>query len=187
MSAEVTEAPAAPSEVQDTPSEDKLTVQQHDEVDRLDPLPDKLKLVNGIEFEMQPLKLRQFLAMLRIVTRGATGVLASGGLSSRDGDDFARQLMMLLLFAIPESEEETIEFIGTLVKPVLTGNPEIDDKIVTEFEEAIRDPELEDMALIIQAFVQNEAADLRSLGNRLRSMLSVATKMGLTNDAKTTA
>lgn len=190
MSAEVTEAPAAPEEHQDslpfaTESEDDaLTVQQHAEIDRLDPLPEKLRLKCGIEFEMQPLKLRQFLALLRIVTRGATGVLATGGISSRDGEDFARQLMMLLLFAIPESEQETIDFIQTLTKPVLTGNPDADADLQQQFDEALLDPELEDIVLIVQALVEREADDLRSLGNRLKSMLTVATKMGLNGQKK---
>lgn len=189
MSAEVTEAPALPDPEPDTlpfdgAPEDELAVQSHSEIDRLDPLPDKLKLKNGLEFTVNPMRLRQFLALLRILTRGATGFLAGGGLTARDPEEFARQLMMLLLLAIPESEEETIEFVKTLTRPVLTENPEIDEKIQLEFEETLNDPELEDIVLIFQKLVQNEAEDLRSLGNRLRSMMSVATKMGLTNDQK---
>lgn len=188
MSAEVTEAPAALPDsdpelpFDDTDPEDTLAVQSHSEVDRLDPLPDKLKLKNGIEFTVNPMRLRQFLALLRILTRGASGFLASGGLTARDPEEFARQLMMLLLLAIPESEEETIEFVKTLTAPVLTGNPEIDEEISQNLDATLTDPELEDIVLIFQKLVQNEAEDLRSLGNRLRSMMTVATKMGLTND-----
>lgn len=186
MSAEVIETSTEPlAETPDpTPSEDQLTVQSHDELDRLDPLPEKLVLKCGLEFEVQPLKLRQFLALLRIVTRGATGVLATGGLSSRDGDDFARQLLTMLVFAIPEAEQETVEFIKTVTKPVLTGNPEADIDIQAQFDVELDDPELEDILLIAQAVVQNEADDLRSLGNRLKSMLKTAEKMGLTSAKK---
>lgn len=193
MTAEVTETPVAPEQMSfdDLPqenTEDQLNVKTHDELDRLDPLPEKLALKNGMEFEMSPLRLRQFLALLRILTRGATPILASGGLSSRDGEDFARQLLMLLMFAIPESEEETVEFVKTLAKPKLTGNPQIDEEIKNDFDAALDDPELEDIVLILQALVENEAEDLRSLGNRLRSMLTVASKMGLTrSDEKKTA
>lgn len=181
MSAEVAELTGQSAEPEDTtPSEDQLTAQTHDELDRLDPLPLVLKLKSGQEFEVQPLKLRQFLALLRILTRGATGVLATGGLSSRDSDDFARQLMMILLFAIPEAEEETIDFIKAISKPKLTGNPQADTDLADTFEKDLNDPELEDIVLILQAIVEQEADDLRSLGNRLKSMMKTAEKMGLT-------
>lgn len=185
MSAEVTEVPVAPLDVQDelpideASSEEQLTVQSHDEIDRLDPLPEKLRLKNDIEFTVNPLRLRQFLALIRILTRGASPFLAGGGLTARDPEEFARQLLMLLLLAIPESEEETIEFVKTIAAPVLTSNPEIDAKIQDEFDASLNDPELEDIVLIFQALVQNEAEDLRSLGNRLRSMMSTVSRMGL--------
>jgi hypothetical protein len=194
MTAEVAEVPVAPSAVQDElpiseesvdaleiAPEDKLTVQSHDEIDRLDPLPEKLKFLNGTEFTVNPLRLRQFLALLRILTRSASSYLQAGGLNARDPEEFARQLMMLLLLSFPESEEETIEFVKTIVSPVLTTNPEIDDKIQTETDEYLNNPELEDIVLIFQALVEHEADDLRRLGNRLRSMMSTVTKMGILN------
>src|SRR4051812_355314 len=89
------------------------------ETERLDPQPVPGRFKSGTEFDVEPLKLRQFLALLRILTRGAGAALSMGGLSSRDTEDFARQLMAMLLFAIPEAEEETIMFIKSMVRPKL--------------------------------------------------------------------
>lgn len=167
MTAEVTE-PTTP-------------VEPRDELQHLDPQPLRLELKSGTPFDVQPLKLRQFLALLRIVTRGAAGVLSMGGLSAADGEDFARQLLAITLFAIPEAEDETIVFVQSMVKPAdLTGDRVQDAKKAEALRLELENPELEDVVIILEAIINNEADDLKALGKRLQSMMKVAEKMGLT-------
>lgn len=182
MSAEATTKTPTKAKAEGTPD-----APARDELERLDPEPMKMVLVSGMEFDVQPLKLRQFLALLRIVTRGASGVLSMGGLSSQDGEDFVRQLLALVLFAVPEAEEETVSFVQSMVKPAnLTGDAIKDQTAINELAIELHNPELEDLVAIIEAIVNREADDLRALGNRLRSMFQVATKMGLTSQKNQT-
>lgn len=168
--------PQAPAEPEQ-PAEQGRT-----ETERLDPQPVQARLSDGTEIDVEPLKLRQFLALLRILTRGAGAALTMGGLSARDNEDFMRQLMAMLLFAIPEAEQETIDFVKSMVRP--KGAPaKLEGAWLSALEhihDELDNPELEDLVTIVELVVQNEAADLRALGNRLRSMFDTATKMGLT-------
>lgn len=189
MSADVSTKPPtkARPKVEKPPVAPVPDAPERDELERLDPQPMRMVLKSGTEFDVQPLKLRQFLALLRIVTRGASGILSMGGLSSQDGEDFVRQLLALVLFAVPEAEDETINFIQTMTVPAhLTGDPIKDQDLINALNEELDNPELEDMVSIIEAIVDREGDDLRALGNRLRSMFKTAEKMGLTNEKSLT-
>ncbi len=151
------------------------------ETERLDPIPVEMVLMSGVKYDLNPLKLRQFLRLLRIITRGAADILDSTSLDFENPDQFVQQFIGMILFSVPEAEDETIDFLKSMVKPAdLTGNPQKDDVILADFYRAMDNPELEDTVSIIQVIVQNEAEDLRSLGKRLGSMMKVAEKMGAT-------
>lgn len=155
-----------------------------DEIDRLDPQPFSMVLESGTEFDVSPLKLRQFLRLLRIVTRGAADVLDSANLNFDDPQDFLQTFIGMVLFSIPEAEEETVDFIKSMVIPKdLTGNPDKDRIKVRELMLELDNPELGDTITIIQSIIQRESEDLRALGKRLAGMLAVAEKMGATKSA----
>lgn len=150
------------------------------ETDRLDPEPIELRLLSGTEFDLEPLKLRQFLRLLKIVSRGAADVLDSTTLDFEDPAAFVQTFLGLVLFSIPESEQETVEFLQSMVKPAgLTGNSDKDLIKFQELGDELDNPELEDTLTIIQAIIEREAEDIRSLGKRLGSMFQVAQKMGV--------
>lgn len=158
-----------------------------------DPIPETVVLSNGVVVRLLRLKTRQFFRMLRIVTRGAGGFLSDVGLSMEDStDDFIAKLLGLLVIAIPEAENEAIEFIGSMVEPDgLVDTPKMskDDKAQNELlwlnlQDALRNPELEDFIDIIEAIVRREASDMQALGKRLRRMFEVAQKVGLTKPAE---
>lgn len=152
-----------------------------DEADRLDPSPTPMVLESGLEFDLEPLKLRQFLRLLRIVTRGAADVLDSTRLDLENPEDFVQTFLGMVLFSIPEAEEETIDFLKSMVRPKnLTGNPDKDLIKVQELALEVDNPELEDTVTIIQCVIEREAEDLRALGKRLGTMLQTAQKMGAT-------
>lgn len=152
-----------------------------DEVERLDPQPTPMVLASGTLFDLEPLKLRQFLRLLRIVTRGAADILDSTRLDLDNPEEFVQTFLGMVLFSIPEAEEETIDFMKSMVKPRnLTGSPEKDIILVRELAQEFDNPELEDTVTVVQCVIEREAEDLRALGKRLGTMLSVAQKMGAT-------
>lgn len=182
-------APVAPPVVdRDTPpgsDPNKVVVRERDEVDRLDPQPTPMVLVSGTEFDLEPLKLRQFLRLLRIITRGAAGMLDSTELDFEDPQAFAQTLLGMMLFSLPEAEEETIDFLKSMVKPRnMTGNPERDLIKVQDLLDEFDNPDLEDVITVAQCIVEVEAEDLRALGKRLGAMLQTAQKVGLAPKTK---
>ena len=60
----------------------------------------------------------------------------------------------------------------------LTGHPETDAKLRIALLEELDNPDLDDMITILTIIIATEGRDLAALGKRLRSMLSVARKMG---------
>ena len=164
-------APETPYEApqQPTPAED---------VQRLVPDPNEpVTLADGTRVRVKPLRLREFLAMLKIVTRGAAMAMGSVRLDTND-EDFAQSLISLFLFAIPEAEDEAVDFIRLMVEPVgpfAEGEREAADAKIFEY---LNNPELEDLVTVVEAVVQREGKDLRALGKRLGKMLEVARKTG---------
>lgn len=152
-----------------------------DELERLDPQPLQLVLESGTEFDLEALKLRQFLRLLRIVTRGAADVLDQAELDFNDPQSFVQTFLGMVLFSIPEAEEETVDFIKSMVRPKnLTGNAKDDLPRIQALSNELDNPELEDTVTIVQAVIEREAEDLRALGKRLGTMFTVAQKMGAT-------
>ncbi len=182
------EAPVATSSAQDesvTGESGVVAAPPRDETDRLDPTPTEMKLASGTEFDLEPLKLRQFLRLLRIVTRGAADVLDTANIDFEDPQSFVQTFLGMVLFSIPEAEEETIDFIKSMVKPKnLTGDPNKDLIKVQELAQELDNPDLEDTVTIVQVIVENEAEDLRALGKRLSTMFKVAQKLGATSPKK---
>ena len=176
------EHPAEPG-----PSDKVEAAPPRDEIDRLDPQPVPMVLTSGTEFDLEPLKLRQFLRLLRIVTRGAADVLDSAQIDFEDPQSFVQTFLGMVLFSVPEAEEETVDFLKSMVKPKgMTGNPDKDLVLVRQLSSELDNPELEDTITIIQCVIQREAEDLRALGKRLGTMFQTAQKMGATkNNAPT--
>lgn len=154
-----------------------------DEMDRLDPIGTKFKLSSGTEVEIMPLKLRQFLKFLRILTSGASDIWGDMRLSTNDEGQFMAGLFGLAVFAIPQAENETVDFLKSMVKPAYL--PEGADKAAQQVRlEAwgqlsveLENPELEDTLDLIQAIIEAEASDLMALGKRLRRMFTMVRKM----------
>lgn len=176
---------SSPSGAASSPEERVNAAPERSETDRLDPEPIEMKLESGTEFDLEPLKLRQFLRLLRIITRGAADVLDTAKLDFEDPQSFVQQFLGMVLFSIPEAEEETVDFIKSMVKPRdLTGNPDKDLIKVRDLSAELDNPALEDTITIVQAVIENEAEDLRALGKRLSAMFKVAEKMGATGSKK---
>jgi|SRR6187551_1032244 len=148
---------------------------------------DSVVLSSGTKVVIQPLKARQFFKLLRIVTHGAGGMLLNVKFSGDDTpEEFGAKLFALVGFAIPDAEDEVIDFLLAMVESEgvkagrnLSKEEKQTNKELTEslFEE-LYNPELEDVITIIEAIVQREAEDLQALGKRLMSMFDLAKKTG---------
>jgi hypothetical protein len=105
-----------------------------------------------------------------------------------------QQLLVMVVFAIPDAEQEAMEFVQSMCQP-----PGIKDEPASRLTKAEREhnqelwvqmnmdlfnPTLEDTLDIIEAIVRQEAADIQSLGKRLGSLLELAQKMGQTTPEK---
>ena len=98
-----------------------------------------------------------------------------------DPEAFVQTFLGMVLFSLPEAENETIDFIQSMVTPKnLTGNPDKDVILLGSLREELENPELEDTVTIVQVIVEREAEDLRALGKRLGQMLQTAEKIGAT-------
>lgn len=157
---------------------------ERDEIEALLATPNgPFELSSGSVVTIRQMNLREFLRLLKIISRGAGASLGNMSLDFNDPDQFVQTLLAMVLFAIPEAEDETVDFIQNMVEP---ANLSKDSKIALEqraklFDE-LYNPDLEDMINIIGVIVASEGKDLQKLGKRLRSMFSVASKMGLTGN-----
>jgi hypothetical protein len=148
---------------------------------------DIVTLASGTEVVIQPLKARQFFKLLRIVTHGAGGMLLNVKFSAEDNpEEFGAKLLALVGFAIPDADEEVIEFLLAMVRPAgeKTGrtlnkqDKEANRLLGEKLVEELYNPELEDLVTLIEAIVLREAEDLQALGKRLMTMFDLAKKTG---------
>ncbi len=138
-----------------------------------------LVLSNGLKVDVNRLKTRETMKLLKIITRGAGYALSSLDLSG-DNSEFAEALIVSVVLAIPEAENETIEFIQAMVRPTeLVANPkskpekEVNAQIEDQLVEALQNPELEDLVSIITRVVHVEAPHIQALGKNLALLLKV--------------
>lgn len=171
-----------PEESVDTGSAELAVEPERSVEDRLlDEPAGPLTLSTGLEVEIRPLKLREFLKLLKIMTRGGASVMSGITFDFDNPQNFTQDLLALILFAVPEAEDEVAEFLEAICKPTgLTGDPKKDQEKFTLLVETFDNPELEDALDVLTLLVRTEGRDLASLGKRLRAMLNVAQKMGAT-------
>lgn len=138
-----------------------------------------IELSNGVKVDVNRLKTRETMKLLKIVTRGAGYALQTLDLSGESGE-FAEALIVSVVLAIPEAEDETIEFIQAMVRPTdLVANPkskpekEINADIEEKLAEALQNPELDDLVAIITRVVHVEAPHIQALGKNLALLLKV--------------
>ncbi|MFA7264851.1 MAG: hypothetical protein WC054_00825 [Candidatus Nanopelagicales bacterium] len=167
------------------------------ETDRLDPEGKLIELVSGSKVEIQRLKLRQLFRLLRIITRGGAAYIPMlREAMSISGDEeraeaFGTQLLAIALIALPEAEDEAVEFIMSVVEPDgLTPGAdkkqrETNDDLRRKLSEELFNPEPEDAISIIEAVIMREKNDLAALGKRLSAAFTMMTKTGQLTNSQT--
>jgi hypothetical protein len=168
--------------------EDTVTANDND-LDRIDPAPEVITLQCGIEVKLLPLRTRQLFKLLRVITHGAGNALMQSGLDFKeDPAVFLQKLVGLVLFSIPDAEQETIDFIQSMVEPTGLSDRaprDMSDRerqrnidLWTELNKELWNPDPADTLDIIENVVRREAADLQALGKRIRQFLELAAKTG---------
>lgn len=168
------------------------------EIEAIDPKVTTLTLSGGAVVELEELRLRQFLRLLRIVTEGTPVPSLVGGLESltNDNGEFGANFLLLVMLGVPNAEDAVVNFLLSMVRPAgLAGGPggkpaskmtkqeiERDHAKIDAIEAELRNPTLEDAISIIEATFVKSAEDFKVLGKRLASMLEVARKAGMVSE-----
>lgn len=164
------------------------------EIDRLDPEPAIVKLSTGYEVGIQRLKTRQFFRLLKVLTRGLGPAIVQTGLDfGSDPEGFGQKLLAMTLMAIPEAEQQFIEFLQSMCRPaglheahgsarLSKQQSEDNAAAITEMVEELNNPELEDLLDLAEAIVKREAPEIQALGKRVASLLELARKTGQMED-----
>jgi hypothetical protein len=161
------------------------------EIDALDPVDNAtFELSTGLVVAIEPLKTRQFFRLFRIITHGAPAYLEGSltGLFEGDSEEVTTRLVAMIVFSVPEAEEQTMDFLASMVRPVGlepdNGNKAAamrNDTRWNEVEAAMVNPSMDDTLGIVEMIIRRESKDLAALGKRLVSMLETATKTGQQN------
>jgi hypothetical protein len=157
------------------------------DVEVIVPEDELVTLSTGTSVRIQPLKARQFFKLLRIITHGAGGMLLNIQFSPDDTPEaFGAKLVALVGFAIPDAEEEVLDFLLSMTEPdgfksgrkLSKDEKEANKEILEDFMAEMDNPELEDLVTLIEAIIKREANDLQALGKRLMAMFDLAKRTG---------
>jgi hypothetical protein len=161
------------------------TSKKNNDVDALAAEPSDLTLVSGTVVEVQRLRTRQLFKLMKIVTRGASAALEDMELPGADADtsDFTVKLLGAVIASIPEAEEETIEFLlsmvlpkGTIHKPRSKADLAHNRAIFDELTDELYNPEIEDTINLLTHIIETEAEDMQRLGKQLLQIIQTTTK-----------
>jgi hypothetical protein len=160
-------------------------VTSEDEMERLDPVPDTYTFADGTTVRIERLKTRQFFKLLRLITHGGMDALQTIRLDPAQGTEvFTENLIALLIFAVPESEDETIEFLRSMVTPQQVTVPDdVPPSSALKVADNLRVAEkakvdaqftnmgLDDLLGLVEVIIRREAPELKALGKRLADTL----------------
>lgn len=145
-----------------------------------------LILESGVEVVVVELRTRQFFRLMKIITHGAGAAIADLANIEGSVDEFVYRLLATVVLAIPDAEQETVDFLYSMVEPaglkkgaVLNKQDrEINTALWAAVDAEMANPEVQDTVSIIEAVVKREGEDLQALGKRLISMFKIAEKTG---------
>lgn len=143
--------------------------------------PTVITLSTGTKVRVERLKMRQTLRAIRVLTTGAADVLSTFEFDAEDQEGLAANLLAALAFAIPEAEDEAIDFLQSMVSPFdLIEEPKTKAEksfnvdLYKKLEKELYNPELDDAISIIEVVVKNEGPHIAELGKRITLLLPTA-------------
>lgn len=129
--------------------------------------------LNGMQCRVKPLKAREFFQLISIVTStlGANaGEIFARMEEKKDDEDFAGEILGVVLVAVPLAQDPFLRLIRDIVEPL---DPENDD----ELREYLWNPDPGDVLDVIDAVLTNEKDNLANLVGKARAYLKKWSKM----------
>lgn len=120
--------------------------------------------VGGIEARVNRLRSREFLSLMRVLTRGI-GTGAKDLKFEGDADAMRAQFIGLFIVAVPNAVPEFAQFLLTVVEPI---DPSQRGLLAREMD----NPEIEVMLDVFEIIATQEKDDLSSLVGKARAALS---------------
>ena len=161
------------------------------DVEVLEPTSEGIKLSTGDFVNIKPLKTRGLFKLLKIITSALGDLIASVSLSE-DEEEFTGQMIGLIVAAVPQAEDESIEFIRAMVEPTgliprakSKGDRERNEALELSLDEALEDPAPIDTLAIITALVEAEADNMMSLGKQVQAMFKMNVAQAKVNSSST--
>lgn len=138
-----------------------------------------------VDVLLEKLRTRQLFKFLKIITVGAGGALAGLQISAdTDVAELTQTLIGILIVSIPDAEDEAIDFIRSMVKPLNLVDPERSKadrernvELYTELYTLLNNPDPEDTIALLVRIVQNEAPNMVALGKQIAALLPSAAKL----------
>jgi hypothetical protein len=156
-----------------------MSNETHD-VEALSPNPDTVTLESGFVVRVERLKTRGMFKLLKVVTRGAGPILMQMPLDFNDTEAFIQQFIAIVIMAIPEAEDEAVDFIRSMVVPAeydedakSKSAQAKNEKLFERLYRELQDPEPGDTLDIITKIIENEGPHIAALGKRLAATLKV--------------
>lgn len=158
--------------------------------DIIDPVPNIFTFASGFRVKVVPMKTRQLFRLVRILTQGISASVGEGAdlsvlFRSADQDESASQIIGLLVTAIPEAEDATVDFLESMVVPadlvegrLSQSDRESNDELWSRLSAEIFNPEMEDLLGLVEIIIQQEVPSLVSLGKRLSKTIELMSKTG---------
>lgn len=156
----------------------------NEDIDTIAADPALVTLESGSQILVQRLKTRQLMRLMKVLTRGAGEAITSLSFGEETStEEFTGNLIGAVILSIPEAENETIDFIQSMVLPVgIIERPrtkpeiEVNEGLLTALAEELANPELDDLVTIVEHIVTTEAPHMLALGKRLAVLFKMQTK-----------
>lgn len=157
-----TARPTAPDPTHDAVEPDEETVADIDTI-----VPDKPPLViDGVQCRIRPMKTREFLALMKVLTSGLGGALAQVRIDLTSQETVARDMAALLMLAIPNATEEFMVFLTAVCEPV-SDDPKVKAQVARYFHD---DPDLDVMMVVFEYVIEANKDDLPALAGKAQAM-----------------
>lgn len=122
--------------------------------------------IEGVTCNVRRLRTREFLALMKVLTRGLGSGLSEVRLDFSDGDAVARDLSALMLLAIPNAFGEFCLFLTTIVEPT----DETKRGVIVQY---LNDnPDLDVLLAVFEKVAVQEKDDLSALAGKAQAMWS---------------
>lgn len=167
------------------------------ELDIFDPENKEVTLQSGFKIEIVPIKTRQLFRLIRILTQGISASAGDVNLAelfqSEAGEDQesvdaeqASRLVGFLVYSIPEAEDETVDFLESMAKPVglietqklSKADSKFNEDLWAEYSIQMFNPDIDDLVSMLEIIIVNELPHLKSLGKRIQRTIALMSKTG---------